>query len=195
VKESKRTPAIRFPVMEHLGPLARFLAVWNTDFPPASHQVKSLVSEMQTALTSILLGTCHRGCSEFFSRSLSLWYTPGRKTPIFSPFFIPCLPHPISPRLLDLCFTTIPSARKKKNQDGRRKVLTRGFDNSRLVRLGGVTVAPAVREPLHHDEKKPARPTPPHKQRLAMVEKRVFATAPTEQDRLLVALHRPPNPK
>jgi hypothetical protein len=61
--------------------------------------------------------------------------------------------------------------RERKNQDGRRNLLTRGFDNSCLVRLGGVTVAPAVREPLHHDEKKPARPTPPHKQRLTMVEK------------------------
>jgi hypothetical protein len=53
--------------------------------------------------------------------------------------------------------------RERKNQDGRRKVLTRGFDNSRLVRLGGVTVAPAVREPLHHYEKKPTRLTPPQK--------------------------------
>jgi hypothetical protein len=68
---------------------------------------------------------------------------------------------------------------------------TRGFDNSRLVRLGGVTVAPTVREPLHHDEKKPARPTPPHKQRMAMVEKQTYATATTEEDRLLLALHRP----
>jgi hypothetical protein len=81
--------------------------------------------------------------------------------------------------------------RERKNQDGRRKVLTRGFDNSRLVRLGGVTVAPTVREPLHHDEKKPARPTPPHKQRMAMVEKQTYATATTEEDRLLLALHRP----
>jgi uncharacterized membrane protein len=24
--------------MEHLGPFARFLAVWNTDFPPAFHK-------------------------------------------------------------------------------------------------------------------------------------------------------------
>ncbi len=56
-------------------------------------------------------------------------------------------------------------------------------------------MAPAVREPLHHDEKKPARPTPPHKQRLAMVENQPYATATTEEDRLLLALHRPPNPK
>jgi len=190
VKASKRTPAIRFPVMEHLGPFARFLAVWNTDFPPASHQVKSLVSEMQTSLTSILLGTCHHGCSEFFSRSLFVVHYWQKDTKFFSilhSLYSSSRFPPLYSTYVSLQF--IP--RERKNQDGRRKVLTRGFDNSRLVRLGGVTVAPAVREPLHHDEKKPARPTPPHKQRMAMVEKQTYATATTEEDRLLLALHRP----
>jgi hypothetical protein len=190
VKESKRTPAIRFPVMEHLGPFARFLAVWNTDFPPASHQVKSLVSEMKTSLTSIyseratavaanfsLCGTLLTERHQVFLHSLF---------PVFLITFPPLYSTYVSLQFLP---------RERKNQDGRRKVLTRSFDNSRLVRLGGVTVAPAVREPLHHDEKKPAKPTPPHKQRLAMVENQPYATATTEEDRLLLALHRPPNPK
>lgn len=32
------TPAIRFPVIGHLGPFARFFAVWNTSLPPANEK-------------------------------------------------------------------------------------------------------------------------------------------------------------
>jgi hypothetical protein len=196
VKESKRTPAIRFPVMEHLGPFARFLAVWNTDFPPASHQVKSLVSEiinfhstrnMPPRLQRIFLSLSL--CGTLLTERHRVFHHSS-----FPVFLIP-FPPPPSPPLYSTYVSLQFLPRERTNQEGRRKVLTRGFDNSRLVRLGGVTVAPAAREPLHHDEKKPARPTPPHRQRLAMVEKQAYATATTEEDRLLLALHRPPNPK
>lgn len=32
------TPAIRFPVIGHLGPFARFFAVWNTSLPPTNEE-------------------------------------------------------------------------------------------------------------------------------------------------------------
>jgi hypothetical protein len=122
VKESKSTPAIRFPVMEHFGPFARFLAVWNTDFPPASHQVKSLVSEMQTSSTSILLGTCHRGCSEFFSLSLSLCgtlLTERHRVFLHSSFPVFLIPFPpLYSTYVSLQF--LPRGKKKTRTEGER---------------------------------------------------------------------------
>jgi hypothetical protein len=62
------------------------------------------------------------------------------------------------PRLFPL--QSIPQEGKQKG--GRKKPsLTRSFDDSRLVRLSGIAVAPAVSESLHHDGKQIfAPPTP-----------------------------------
>lgn len=40
---------------------------------------------------------------------------------------------------------------QKENPIGGKEKLTRGLHNPVLVGLGGIAVAPAIREPLHHD--------------------------------------------
>ncbi len=57
--------------------------------------------------------------------------------------------------------SAIHSARGETKRGRKKPSLTRSFDDSRLVRLGGIAVAPAVRESLHHGGKQSAAPTRP----------------------------------